>query len=168
MASVNVKMVEHIIITAGFLWTGMDGKLAVWVITKGKSCLQPCFPRCFGYCIFQGTRHPERLSYQSVISRNSTAVTHCRVMMALFYIETTASERQVWPQPILFLWVCESPATTHWQNQRKIAHLRFLVRTNIIENWILINDKGDVTLKICYCNSCLLCVTYYFVLHNTV
>ena len=86
--STNVKMVDHLI------RTGMDGKLVVWVITTGKSCLQPCFPRCFGCCIFQWTRHPERLSYQSVISGNSTAVTHCRVMMSLFYTETTALERQ--------------------------------------------------------------------------
>ena len=85
-------MVQQIIITAR---TGTDGKLVVWVITTGKSCLQPCFPCCFGYCIFQWTGHPERLSYQSVISRNSTAVTHCRVMMSLFYTEITALERQV-------------------------------------------------------------------------
>ena len=64
MASTNVKMVDHVIITAR---TGMDGKLVVWVITMGKSCLQPCFPSCFGYCIFQWTRHPERLSYQRYI-----------------------------------------------------------------------------------------------------
>ena len=51
MASVNVKMVEHIIITPRTVEhiiitprTGMDGKLIVWVITTGKSCLQPCFP----------------------------------------------------------------------------------------------------------------------------
>ena len=92
MASVNVKMVDDIIITAR---TVMDGKSVVWVITTGKSCLQPCFPRCFGYCIFQWTRHLERLIYQSVISSNSTAVAHCRVMMSLFYTETTALERQV-------------------------------------------------------------------------
>ena len=85
-------MVDRIIITAR---TGMDGKLVVWVITTGKSCLQPCFPRYFGYCIFQWTRHPERLSYEGVISRNSTAVTHCRVIMSLFCTETTALERQV-------------------------------------------------------------------------
>ena len=88
MASVNVKMVDYIIITAR---TGMDGKLVVWVITTGKSCLQ----LCFGYCIFQCTRHPETLSYQSVISRNLTAVTHYRVIMSLFYTETTALERQM-------------------------------------------------------------------------
>ena len=33
MASINVKMVDHVI------RTGMDGKLVVWVITTGKSCL---------------------------------------------------------------------------------------------------------------------------------
>ena len=87
MASVNVKMVDHLIITENWLCGGL-------YITTGISCLQPCFPRCFGYCIFQWTRRPERLSYQSVISRNSTAVTHCRVMMS-FYTETTAFQRQV-------------------------------------------------------------------------
>ena len=87
MASVNVKMVDHLIITENWLCGGL-------YITTGLSCLQPCFPRCFGYYIFQWTRRPERLSYQSVISRNSTAVTHCRVMMS-FYTETTAFERQV-------------------------------------------------------------------------
>ena len=56
-------------------------KLAVWVITTGKSCSEPCFPHCFEYCIVLWTRHLERLSYQSIISRNSTVVTHCRVMM---------------------------------------------------------------------------------------
>ena len=86
MASVNVKMVDHLIVTENWL-CGL-------YITTGKSCLQSCFPRCFGHCIFQWTRRPERLSYQSVISRNSTAVTQCRVMMS-FYTETTASERQV-------------------------------------------------------------------------
>ena len=53
----------------------MDKKLAAWVITKGKSCSQPCFPRSFEYCIFRWTWHPKKLSYQCVISRNSTAVT---------------------------------------------------------------------------------------------
>ena len=86
MASVNVKMVDHLIITENWL--------CVLYITVGKSCLQPCFPHRFGYCIFQWTRHPEQLSYQSVISRNSTAFTHCRIMIS-FYTETTALERQV-------------------------------------------------------------------------
>ena len=44
----------------------MDYKLAARVITTRKSCSQPCFPRW----------HPETLSYQCVISRNSAAVTH--------------------------------------------------------------------------------------------
>ena len=54
----------------------MDKKLAAWVIKTGKSCSQPYFPRSFECCIFPWTRHPETLSYQCVISRNSTAVTH--------------------------------------------------------------------------------------------
>ena len=54
----------------------MDKKLAAWVITTGKSCSQPCFPLYFEYCVFPWTWHPEILSYQCVISRNSTAVTH--------------------------------------------------------------------------------------------
>ena len=91
MASVNVKMVEHIIITAR---TGMEGKLVMWVITTGKSCLQPCFP-LFWILYFQWTRHLERLNCHNVISRNSTAVAHCRVIMPLFYTERMASERQV-------------------------------------------------------------------------
>ena len=54
----------------------MDKKLAAWVMTTGKSCLQPCFPRSFEYCILPWTWHPETLSQQCVISRNSTVVTH--------------------------------------------------------------------------------------------
>ena len=54
----------------------MDKKLAAQVITTGKSCSQPCFPRSFEYYIFPWTWHPETLSCQCVISRNSTAVTH--------------------------------------------------------------------------------------------
>ena len=79
VTAANVKMVDH----------------AVWVLTTGKSCLQPCFPRSFESCIFLWTWHPERLSYQSVTSRNSSAVTHCRVITPLFYGETTVLERQV-------------------------------------------------------------------------
>ena len=56
----------------------------MWVITKGKSCSLPCFLRYFEYCIFLLTRHPERLRSQSVISKNSTAVTHCRIMIPFF------------------------------------------------------------------------------------
>ena len=51
-------------------------KLAAWVITTEKSCLQPCFPLSFEYCIFPWTWHPETSSYHCVISRNSIAVTH--------------------------------------------------------------------------------------------
>ena len=54
----------------------MDKKLAVSVITTGKSCSPPCFPHSFEYCISPWTWHPETLSYQCVISRNSTAVTY--------------------------------------------------------------------------------------------
>ena len=55
---------------------GMDKKLAAWVITMGKSCSQPCFSRSFEYCILPWTWHPETLSYQCVISRNSTVFTN--------------------------------------------------------------------------------------------
>ena len=44
----------------------MDGKIGC--VTTGKSCSQPYFTRSFEYCIFLWTWHPERLSYQSVIS----------------------------------------------------------------------------------------------------
>ena len=54
----------------------MNKKLAAWVITTEKSCSQSCFPRSFEYCIFPWTWHPETLSYQCGISRNSTMVTH--------------------------------------------------------------------------------------------
>ena len=100
MVSVIVKMVDHITsypcrISFNKTARGMDGKIGCVGYKNGKSCSQPCFPCCFEYRIFLWTRHPERLSYQSVISRNSTAVTHCRVMTLLFHKETTALECQV-------------------------------------------------------------------------
>ena len=61
-------------------------------ITMRKSCLEPCFPRCFGASTFLWTQHPERISYESAISRNSSAVTHCRVITLLFYRETAVLE----------------------------------------------------------------------------
>ena len=64
-------------------------------ITMRKSCSEPCFPRCFGSSIFLWTQYPERISYQSIISRNSSAVTHCSVITPLFYRETTVLKRLV-------------------------------------------------------------------------
>ena len=50
--------------------------MAAWVITMGISCLQALFSHSFEYCIFPWSWDPETLSYQCIISRNSTAITH--------------------------------------------------------------------------------------------
>ena len=77
--NLNVKMVDHliIIIIENFLEQNSQ-RHKQKIGCMGKSCSQSCFPRSFEYCIFLWTWHLERLSYQSVISRTSTAVTHCR------------------------------------------------------------------------------------------
>ena len=66
-----------------------DEKFGCLGYNNGKILFAALFPRSFEYCIFLWTWHPERLSSQSVISRNSSAVTHCRVITPLFYGETT-------------------------------------------------------------------------------
>ena len=95
-------MVDHIIITAGFLEQNSQRhgqKLAAWVITTGKSCLQPCFAHSFEYCFFQSTWHPETLSDQSITSRNSTAVTHFIKKQQLWNAKCNRSQCRIrWTQ----------------------------------------------------------------------
>ena len=76
----------------------MNGKIGCVGYNNGETLFAGLLSPLFWILYFPMDSASGKIEFekdQSVISRNSTAVKHCRVMTPLFYKETIALERQV-------------------------------------------------------------------------